>query len=108
MSAKEETSIVRDCLEWLLKNGGRGYHVNGSSLQPTGEPDIDGYISSLVLSRYLHLKIEIKTPTGSPSPKQLLRLAEYKTAGYVTGIATSLEEFIRIIRNYETNYTEFY
>lgn len=101
MSQKPETKIVTVCLQWLLKNRGRGWHVNGSILQPTGEPDIDGYIWSFVLDRYIHLKIEIKTPTGSPSPKQDLRLAEYALAGYCTGVATSLEEFVAIIRKYE-------
>lgn len=100
MTVKEETIIVRACLKWLLLNKGRGWHVNGSILQPT-EPDIDGYVWSSVLNRFLHLKIEMKTTTGKPSKKQLMRIAEYRLAGYISGIASSLAEFIQLIRDYE-------
>lgn len=108
MATKEETTIVQECLHWLLHNYGRGWHVSGSILQPTGEPDIDGYIRSFTLKRMLHLKIEIKTPTGIVSRKQELRLLEYKQAGYVTGIATSIFSFIKVIRDYETEHKTSY
>jgi hypothetical protein len=98
---KAETVLTRSCIAWVGKNRGRAWHVNGSILQPTGEPDIDGYIWSFVLDRYIHLKIEIKTPTGVTSAKQDLRLAEYAQAGYCTGVATNLTEFIQVIRDYE-------
>ncbi len=101
MTIKPETAIVRACIAWVASCGGRAWHVNGSLLQPTGEPDIDGYIWSLRLQRVLHLKIEIKTPTGKVSPKQALRLLEYTRAGYVTGVATSVREFEQIIRDFE-------
>jgi len=59
---KAETRIVQAMLKYIHKAGGEGYHVHGSSLQRAGEPDIDGSFPHN--GGWLHLKVEVKTPTG--------------------------------------------
>lgn len=91
---KTETSIVRKIKKFVHSAGGRAWHVHGSSLQPSGEPDIDGYLNGF------HLKIEVKTPKGKPTQDQLHRLCDYNKAGYVVGIVTDVYEFINLIDHY--------
>lgn len=80
-----------------------GYHVHGSEMQRGGEPDIDG---SVILSsdRWGHLKVEVKTPIGLPTPRQLYRLREYHKRGYVVGIVTSVDEMQQILLMYRAVY----
>ena len=101
-SPKKETRIVQAILAWMKENGGDGYHVHGSSLQRSGEPDIDGNMPCL-LGGFMHIKVEVKTPEAGPTPSKLQahRLAEYKKRGYVTGCVTSVEEFKLIVHKHE-------
>lgn len=101
MSEKAETSITRKCLRYLQDSGGDGFHVHGSMYQRPNEPDIDGSI--FYNGRWLHLKIEVKTPWGKPTPMQVYRLKEYAKRGYITGIVTSVEELQEVIENAREN-----
>lgn len=96
MAVKEETPITQDCIAWIKDQGGDAWHVHGSALQRSGEPDICGEIPDGV-GGWLHLKIEVKTPTGKPSKLQEYRLAQYAKAGYVTGIVTSVDELKTVV-----------
>lgn len=100
-----ETDIVRDIIHQLKQRGGDGYHVHGSSVQRTGEPDISGEwpvrdTETGDLVCYLHLKIEVKTPTGTPSRIQLYRLEQYVDRGYVAGIATCWDDVMHLIMEF--------
>ncbi len=102
MATKSETRIVRAVVEYLTKHYlFYGYHVHGSMLQRSGEPDLDGSIWSHALRRYVHIKIEVKTPTGEPTKLQLTRLREYFRRGYLVGIVTSWADMEQVIMAYE-------
>lgn len=92
MAKHPETPITESIIARIKQLGGRGWHVHGSMLQPSGEPDIDG-----CLPNNIHLKVEVKTPTGTPSEKQLYRLRFYARYGYLVGIVTSVEEFDKLL-----------
>lgn len=89
---KAETRITQAILAWLVANGGDGYHVHGNAFQRSGEPDIDGHIYDKRDRRWLHLKLEVKTPEGSPSDLQIVRLKAYHQVGYIAGIVTSVAD----------------
>lgn len=69
-------------------------------MQRSGEPDISGEYPT-TSDGWVHLKIEVKTEEGAPSPLQLFRLRNYWRAGYLVGIVTSVEEFIILCSCYE-------
>lgn len=90
---KEETKITRDIIHWIKASGGDAWHVHGHPMQRIGEPDIDGWLPPLKEGGpHRHLKIEVKTVKGYPSTIQLRRILEYKRAGYISGIVTSVGE----------------
>jgi len=70
-------------------------------LQRSGEPDLDGSIWSHALRCYVHIKIEVKTPTGEPTKLQLVRLGEYFRRGYLVGVVTSPVDMELVIMAYE-------
>ena len=102
MATKSETSIVQNIIkqakeEWRFD----GYHVHGSSMQRAFEPDIDGSVFSHELRSFIHIKIEVKTPIGTPTIGQLIRLRNYHHRNYLVGIVTSYAEFVELIHTYE-------
>ncbi len=101
MAKLPETRITEACIAWLKKNGGDGWHVHGSSLQRQGEPDICGEFPT-PSGVWLHLKIEVKTPTGVLSKLQEVRLDKYGKRGYIVGVVTSVNELREIIHNAST------
>lgn len=98
MSQKTETKITKSILDWLVKVGGDGFHVHGSTLQRAGEPDIDGHYYHP--SGVVHIKYEVKIPGEEPTKLQYVRLASYKKAGYFSNWGTSLEQFKEQLRDY--------
>lgn len=90
-----ETRLVRACIKWAKAQGGDAYHVHGSAVQRSGEPDIDGWIPRD--GGHVHFKIEAKVGSNQPSKIQLKRLRDYARGGYTTGVCYSLEEFIDIV-----------
>lgn len=95
-----EAKIVSEILKWLKENGGDGYKVWGNNVQRAGEPDIDG-VYPKTSGGYHHLKIEVKTKKGKPTPLQLYRIAQYKKYGYVSGVVTSVDELKELIAQHE-------
>lgn len=93
-----ETYITQSIIEWIKANGGDAWHVHGSSVQRAGEPDIDGAI--FWRDEWLHLKLEVKTPTGKPSRLQIFRLQIYWSEGYLVGIVTSIDETRKLLTAY--------
>ena len=82
-----ERAIVRSILAYLnslpcclaRKRWGGGMGV-------AGEPDIDACIGGR------SLQLEVKRPGEKPTALQLKRLDEWRQAGAVTGVVTSVEE----------------
>lgn len=91
-----EAEIARSIISYIVSQGGYAWKVHGSGVQSKGQPDIDGYIPTSV--GILHLKIEVKTPTGRPSALQNYMINLYQKAGYVAGIVTSVDELKELIR----------
>lgn len=102
MTQKAETAIVQSIIAYIKASGGDAWHVHGSAEQRGGEPDIDGWIPDYFYPERptYHLKIEVKVPGGTLSPRQLIRLNSYFRAGYVVGVVTSKEEFIDLLNGY--------
>lgn len=96
MTAKSETAITNAIIAWVKENNGDAWHVHGGMYQRSGEPDICGeiqrYFNEVLDRRWIHIKWEVKTPTGKPSKLQILRLDRYIKRGYCSGIVTSIVE----------------
>ena len=82
-----ERAIVKAILAYL--NGLPGCLARkrwGGGMGVAGDPDIDACI------RGRSLQLEVKRPGEKPTPLQLQRLEEWRTAGAITGVVTSVEE----------------
>ena len=62
------------------------------SMGVMGHPDLYG-----CLPGGLHFEIEVKQPGNTPTELQQLRLAEWKAAGAITGVATTVQEALAIL-----------
>lgn len=101
MSAKAETSLARNCIKWVKAQGGDAWHVHGSAVQRSGEPDLDGCVPTKD-GGFIHFKIELKTPGNLPRKLQAIRLERWSRFGYTTGVAESLSQFIEIVTSGKT------
>jgi hypothetical protein len=63
------------------------------SMGVMGDPDLFG-----CLPGGLHFEIEVKRPGNSPTELQLQRLAEWRAAGAITGVAYSKEDVLAILK----------
>ena len=82
-----ERAIVKAILAYL--NGLPGCLARkrwGGGMGVAGDPDIDACI------RGRSLQLEVKRPGEKPTPLQLKRLEEWRQAGAITGVVTSVEE----------------
>lgn len=100
MSTKAETKITQDIIAHIKSLGGDAFHVHGSALQRGGEPDISGEVQVKHTRLWRHLKVEVKTPEGEPSERQLYRLRHYHDKGYVAGVVTSIRELDELLDAY--------
>lgn len=96
-----ETLIQKKIQKWIKATGGDSWKVHGSGMQRVGEPDIDGWLPYEY--GHIHLKLEVKTPTGVPSKIQVVRLRKYWKAEYLAAIVTSVQE----LELYVQAYTDF-
>lgn len=107
MASKAESAIRTAIRNYITSNGGFALVVSGSSTQSSGIPDLDASYPSLhVPYGYIHCKLEVKTPVGKPSKKQVEVLRMYHRQGYCVGIVTSVADFINLILAYETYYLQ--
>lgn len=95
-----ETDITQAIIAYIKQQGGDAFHVHGSSVQRAGEPDIDGALFDAKRNVWVHLKIEVKTPIGTPTRLQIFRLQMYWSQGYLVGIVTSVNDFIKLFNAY--------
>lgn len=107
MAGKAESAIRTAIRNYINGNGGFAFVVSGSSTQASGIPDLDAsYPSSTVPYGYIHCKLEVKTPVGKPTVKQVEILRMYHRQGYCVGIVTSVQDFKNLIQAYETYYLQ--
>lgn len=97
---KAETIIVQAIIKYIKNKGGDAFHVHGSGVQRSGEPDIDGSMPDG--DGWIHLKVEVKTPSGTPSAIQLYRIEEYKKRGYCAGIVTDIISFAELVQEFKS------
>jgi len=95
MKALSEIAIVKAILAYL--NGLPGCVVRkrwSAGYGVAGDPDITGCI------RGRHFELEVKRPGQQPTPLQARRLAEWRNAGAITAVVTSVEETREALRRH--------
>jgi hypothetical protein len=88
---RRESSLVAEILRALRALPGvvvRKRH--GSAWGVAGDPDLYGSIAGR------HFEIEVKRPGGRPTALQQARLKQWAASGARVGVATSIEEALRI------------
>lgn len=87
-----ERTIQNRIMAWLNRQPGVVARVlHGSAWSTAGDPDIYGCVNGRMFL------IEVKQPGREPTPLQQRRLAEWKNAGALTGVAHSVREAQRLI-----------
>ena len=99
MATKAETYITDGIIAWIEGQLGDAHKVHGNGIQRSGEPDIDGAIE-WTKGVFVHLKLEVKTPTGKPSRLQVARIRRYKELGYCAGFVTSVYDTRELIMEF--------
>ncbi|HEX4545756.1 MAG TPA: hypothetical protein VH110_05310 [Candidatus Acidoferrum sp.] len=69
---------------------------HGTAFGVAGDPDI------YLLYQGVHAEIELKAPGQTPTPLQLRRLAEWKAAGALTLVASTLDEVKALIEELQS------
>jgi hypothetical protein len=89
-----ERAIVRSILAYLNSLPGCLARKRwGGGMGVAGEPDIDACFHGR------SVQLEVKRPGETPTPLQLKRLAEWRRAGAVAGVAHSVGEVREILEN---------
>lgn len=105
MASKPETAIRSRIHAWIKLKGGFSHTVHGSALSSVGEPDICGSIpDKRCMIGHIHLKLEVKTPSGAIAKAQLVKIQRYKEAGYCAGIVRSVDDVQRLVKAYRRKY----
>lgn len=89
----KEKAVENKIKKWLKDKGYWFFKVHGSIFQPSGIPDILACINSKFVA------IEVKrTKGGVVSPLQKAQIAKIKESGGIVGVASSMEEFLKILK----------
>lgn len=89
----KEKAVENKIKKWLKDKGYWFFKVHGSIFQPSGIPDILACIDGKFVA------IEVKrTKGGVVSPLQKAQIAKIKENGGIAGVATSMEEFLEILK----------
>ena len=89
----KEKAVENKIKKWLKDKGYWFFKVHGSIFQPSGIPDILACIDGKFVA------IEVKrTKGGVVSPLQKAQIAKIKENGGIAGVATSMEEFLGILK----------
>lgn len=99
MTIKPETKIVKQIETWVFEQGGEVLKLHGSSMQRSGEPDLIGGFGPYTKYGGVHFVYEVKLPSETPRDDQLYRLARWEKVYFNAGWGTSLQEFIRFIKD---------
>ena len=89
----KEKAVENKIKKWLKDKGYWFFKVHGSIFQPSGIPDILACINGKFVA------VEVKrTKGGIVSPLQKAQIAKIKENGGIAGVATSMEEFLEILK----------
>lgn len=89
----KEKAVENKIKKWLKDKGYWFFKVHGSIFQPSGIPDILACIDGKFVA------IEVKrTKGGVVLPLQKAQIAKIKENGGIAGVATSMEEFLEILK----------
>ena len=89
----KEKAVENKRKKWLKDKGYWFFKVHGSIFQPSGIPDILACIDGKFVA------IEVKrTKGGVVSALQKAQIAKIKENGGIAGVATSMEEFLEILK----------
>ena len=69
---------------------------HGTSFGVAGDSDLYGIIRTKIVETR-HFEIEVKRPGERPTLLQSMRLDDWKRAGAITGVATSVAEALAIL-----------
>lgn len=90
-----ESALTKKVLEYLNSVPGcKAIKIHGNAYVETGTPDIAGCIRGRAFF------LELKVPGKKPTAIQERRLREWKEAGAITGVVTSIEEVRAIFSLY--------
>lgn len=89
----KEKAVENKIKKWLKDKGYWFFKVHGSIFQSSGIPDILACIDGKFVA------IEVKrTKGGVVLPLQKAQIAKIKENGGIAGVATSMEEFLEILK----------
>ena len=92
----KEKAVENKIKKWLKDKNYWFFKVHGSIFQPSGIPDILACINGKFVA------IEVKrTKGGIVSPLQKAQIEMIKKNGGIAGVATSMEEFLEILKEGE-------
>lgn len=87
-----ESDITKGILKALNAiEGVRAVKVHASQMGNGGEPDID------VVAHGRSIKLEVKQPGKTPTPRQLSILRKWRSAGAAVAVVTSTAEALDIL-----------
>jgi hypothetical protein len=90
-----ERSLLRACERELKKCGMLYRKRHGTALVTRGDPDL------YLLVRGIHVEIELKRPGEKPSALQEFRLEEWRRAGAIVGVVTTVAELGQLLETVE-------
>ena len=89
----KEKAVENKIKKWLKDKGYWFFKVHGSIFQPSGIPDILACIDGKFVA------IEVKRSKGGVvSPLQKAQIAKIKENGGIVGVANSMDEFLKILK----------
>jgi len=91
-----EKQVENQIKKWLEQHNYWYFKVHGGPFQKVGVPDIIACISGRFVA------IEVKRPSGGVISKlQQIQMERIKVNGGVVGVARSLDEFLKILKDSE-------
>jgi len=86
-----ETTIVQAIVRALRKRGAKVIKTHGGPFTPTGTPDLVGCVNGRAFV------LEVKRPGQRPRRIQEHELEQWRKAGAIAGVVTSVEEALAVV-----------
>lgn len=115
-SAGGEEQLHRDCFEWVQAheaiwpilarmfhpaNGGARSKGEAGKLKAMGvRPGVPDFLLPFPRAPWQGLAIELKSGEGEVSATQKDWLSDFREAGYVVGVARTLDEFVDLVERF--------
>ncbi len=90
-----ERAIVRAILAYLNELPGCLARKRWGGMGVAGDPDIDACV------RGRSVQLEVKRPGEKPTPLQARRIEEWRQAGAISAVVTSVEETRELLREHK-------